>query len=189
MRQALLAVVLWTLALGFHAQAQESAETEDPAAIDANQADTAGDEVEAGLGSVTHMPLPRYVSLKGAEGNARRGPSLDDRIDWVFRHRDMPLRVTAEFGHWRKVEDQDGQGGWIHYGLLSGVRTVVINTAMAEIRLQPDDKAAVSAKAESGVIARLGACVPEWCRVSTGGEKGWLHKADIWGIDRDELRD
>ena len=53
-------------------------------------------------GPVTNLPLPRYVSLKGNEGNARRGPSLSHRIDWVFRHAGMPLRVVAEFGHWRR---------------------------------------------------------------------------------------
>ena len=47
---------------------------------------------------MTNLPLPRYVSLKGGEGNARRGPSLSHRIDWVFRHAGMPLRVVAEFG-------------------------------------------------------------------------------------------
>ena len=45
-------------------------------------------------GPVTNLPLPRYVSLKAAEGNVRRGPSLTHRIDWVFQRRDMPLRIT-----------------------------------------------------------------------------------------------
>ena len=81
---------------------------------------------DPGKGPVTNLPLPRYVSLKGSEGNARRGPSLSHRIDWVFRHAGMPLRVVAEFGHWRRVEDKDGAGGWVHYALLSGVRTAIV---------------------------------------------------------------
>ena len=59
------------------------------------------------VGPVTNLPLPRYVSLKAAEGNVRRGPSLSHRIDWVFTRRDMPLRITAGHGHWRRVEDRD----------------------------------------------------------------------------------
>ena len=77
------------------------------------------DGTVAGRGSSTNLPVPRFVSLKSSEGNVRRGPSLEHRIDWVFRHRDMPLRITGEFGHWRRVEDNEGQGGWIHYSLLS----------------------------------------------------------------------
>jgi len=140
-------------------------------------------------GPVTNLPLPRYVSLKGGEGNARRGPSLSHRIDWVFRHSGMPLLVVAEFGHWRRVEDQDGAGGWVHYSLLSGVRTAIITTDMAELRSRADLNASVLARAEAGAIVRLHECTPDWCRVSGGGEKGWVPKTSLWGVDPDEIRD
>ncbi len=140
-------------------------------------------------GPVTNLPLPRYVSLKGNEGNARRGPSLSHRIDWVFRHAGMPLRVVAEFGNWRRVEDRDGAGGWVHYSLLSGVRTAVITSDMVDLRARPDTNAAVVARAEAGAIVRVHECNPDWCRVSGGGEKGWITKDVMWGVDRQELRD
>ncbi|WP_305289299.1 SH3 domain-containing protein [Paracoccus wurundjeri] len=140
-------------------------------------------------GSVTNLPLPRYVSLKGSEGNARRGPSLSHRIDWVFRHAGMPLRVVAEFGHWRRVEDKDGAGGWIHYALLSGVRTAVVVQDMAELRARPNPDSDVVARAESGAIVKLGECNPDWCSISGGGERGWVPKTDIWGADPGEIRE
>lgn len=140
-------------------------------------------------GPVTNLPLPRYVSLKGNEGNARRGPSLSHRIDWVFRHSGMPLRVVAEFGHWRRVEDRDGAGGWVHYALLSGVRTALITQDMAELRARPNADSDVVARAEAGAIVRLGECEPQWCRISGGGERGWVQKTAIWGVDPDEVRD
>ena len=56
-------------------------------------------------GTITELPLPRYVSLKASEGNVRRGPSLTHKIDWVLTRRGMPLEITAEFGHWRRVRD------------------------------------------------------------------------------------
>ncbi|MGR3493482.1 MAG: SH3 domain-containing protein, partial [Shimia sp.] len=77
-------------------------------------------------GPVTNFPLPRYVTMKAAEANVRRGPSQSHRIDWVFKRRDMPLRITAEHGHWRRVQDRDGMGGWVHYALLSGARSVIV---------------------------------------------------------------
>lgn len=140
-------------------------------------------------GPVTHLPLPRYVSLKGGKGNARRGPSLSHRIDWVFTHPGMPLRVTAEFGHWRRVEDSEGQGGWIHYTLLSGVRHVIVTQDMVDLHARPDEKAEVTAKAQMGAIARLGACNHDWCEIEGGGADGWLRKAALWGVDPDETRD
>lgn len=140
-------------------------------------------------GPVTNLPLPRFVSLKASEGNVRRGPSRDHRIDWVFHHRDMPLRVTAEFGHWRRVEDNEGQGGWIYYTLLSGVRTVLVEVDGTALRARPDPAAPVVAMAQAGVIGRLGACGPDWCRIAAGGEKGWVAKAALWGVGPDELRE
>ena len=86
-------------------------------------------------GSVTNLPIPRYVSLKAPEANVRRGPSLSHRIDWVFQRRAMPLKITDEYGHWRRVQDIDGAGGWMHYSLLSGARTVIVREETSELRL------------------------------------------------------
>ncbi|MCB2095207.1 MAG: aspartyl-trna synthetase [Rhodobacteraceae bacterium] len=144
---------------------------------------------EESRGTVTNLPLPRFVSLKAAEGNVRRGPSLSYRIDWVFRHRDMPLKVTAEFGNWRRVEDSDGQGGWIHYSLLSGARTVIVEKEGVALRSRPDGAANIVAEAERGVIGKLGQCVPDWCQISAGGERGWVDSRALWGVGADETGD
>jgi SH3-like domain-containing protein len=138
-------------------------------------------------GSETNLPLPRYVTLKGAEGNARRGPGLTHRIDWVFTRPGMPLRITAEYEHWRRVEDSEGMGGWVHYTLLSGVRSVLVTQDLAEFRANPDPNAEVVFQAELGVIGRLLACNTDWCRISTDGEKGWVQKTALWGVDPDEI--
>lgn len=140
-------------------------------------------------GPVTNLPLPRFVSMKAAKANIRRGPSLTHRIDWVFKLRDMPLRVTAEHGHWRRVEDRDGQGGWIHYSLISGVRTVMVEDGLVQVHSRPDAGAPVNAAFEAGVVARLGKCGPEWCQLRSGGHRGWAPKSKLWGVSATELRD
>lgn len=138
-------------------------------------------------GQVTNMPLPRYVSLKSSEGNVRRGPGLSHRIDWVFKRAGMPLKITAEYEHWRRVEDADGMGGWVNFALLSGVRHVLVRDELAEFRDRPDDDAAVSFKAEANVIGKLLECLPDWCRVGVEGEKGWIRKTALWGVDPGEV--
>ena len=139
------------------------------------------------IGCVPHLPLPRFVSLQGSEGNARRGPGLTHRIDWVFTKSGMPLRITAEHEHWRRVEDNEGMGGWVHYALLSGVRTVLVTTDMAQFRSTPDPAGQVVYQAEMAVVGRLLECNAIWCRVNVDGEKGWTEKASLWGIDPDEI--
>jgi SH3-like domain-containing protein len=138
-------------------------------------------------GSVTSLPLPRYVSLKTNEGNARRGPGLTHRIDWVFTTPGMPLRVTAEHENWRRVEDAEGLGGWVHYALLSGVRSAIISADLADFRMQPEPASAVRFQAERGVIGRLLACAPDWCRMNVQGERGWVEKSALWGVIPGEI--
>ena len=140
------------------------------------------------LGPETNLPLPRFVSLKANESNVRRGPSLSHRIDWVFQRKSMPLRVVAEYGHWRRVVDREGQGGWVHYTMLSGARTVIIEDDVM-IRRRPDETAVEVAELQSGVVARLGECLPEWCRISVAGYRGWTTKDRLWGVAPEELRD
>ncbi len=145
--------------------------------------------VEPGHGSVTNLPLPRFVSLKGTEGNARRGPSLNQRIDWVFTRRGMPLEITAEFENWRLVVDKDGAGGWVHYTLLSGARSVVVQTDMTPLYAAPDERADVLALLKADVVGKVSECTANWCRISAGGEKGWLQKSTFWGVGKQEVLD
>ena len=141
------------------------------------------------IGSETGLPLPRYVSLKTTRGRARRGPSDTHRVDWIYTRRDLPLRVTGEFGHWRRIEDYEGRGGWIHYSLLSGVRTVLITTDMAPMRGRPQASAPEVARLEAGVVARILECDPAWCRLSVEGARGWVERAALWGVEPDEVLD
>lgn len=138
-------------------------------------------------GSVTNLPLPRYVSIKSGEVNVRRGPSLTHRIDWVFKGKDMPVQITAEHGHWRRVQDRDGAGGWVHYSLLSGNRTVIVDQDMLPLLSRPDAAAMPTAQLELGVIARLDSCAETWCRLSAAGYRGWAPRSALWGIDPDEM--
>jgi SH3-like domain-containing protein len=145
--------------------------------------------VQSDRGPVTNLPMPRYVSLKANEANVRRGPSLSHRIDWVFQRRDMPLRVVGEYGHWRRVVDREGMGGWVHYSLLSGNRTVIIDRDLLVLRRQAIAASTEVAILEIGVIADLGECQIDWCRLLADGYRGWAPKADLFGVGADELRD
>ena len=138
-------------------------------------------------GPVTNLPLPRFVSLRGESANVRRGPGLDQRVDWEFVHRGLPLEITAEYGQWRRVRDADGAGGWVHQALLSGVRTALVTSAEpVPLRAGPTEGAAVRAIAEPGAVGRLRACRDAWCEIAADGARGWLPRAALWGVGADE---
>jgi SH3-like domain-containing protein len=134
------------------------------------------------VGPVTGLPLPRFVSLKSSSTNARRGPSLAHRVDWEFIRKGLPVRVTAEYENWRRIEDSEGAGGWVHYTLLSGTRTVIFVSESATLRDQPVPTGASVAIVEQGVVAEFGECAEGWCEVEAGGVDGWTEAANLWGL-------
>ena len=140
-------------------------------------------------GAVTNLPLPRFVSLKASKANARRGPSLSHRIDWVYKRKHMPLEIYAEYENWRRVRDIDGAGGWVHYSLLSGVRTAILKVNMQPLTKGPDENSNIVARFEKDVIAKIEKCELKWCQLTTGGYQGWVPKTSIWGVYDEELRD
>jgi SH3-like domain-containing protein len=133
------------------------------------------------IGRETGFPIPRFVSLKAQTANIRRGPGLDHRIDWVFQRRGMPLRVVAEYDVWRKVEDIDGEGGWIHATLISGTRTVIVTEDISLLE-RPDPRGRAVAHIEAQVVAQLEGCEDEWCSVSVDDVQGWAVRRVFWGV-------
>ena len=141
------------------------------------------------VGSVTGFPIPRFVSIKASEANARRGPSPSHRIDWVFQRRNLPMMVVAEYGHYRRVVDRDGAGGWMHYTLLSGVRTAIVEVDMLPLYSRPDPATPIRAHAEQGVVGRLRECHPTWCLMEVAGYRGWVDPRALWGVEPGEVFD
>jgi len=139
------------------------------------------------VGPETNLPLPRFVSLRSDKVNARRGPGLEYRIDWVFQRAGLPVRVVDEYGHWRRITDADEAGGWVYHSLLSSHRTALVTEAEVALRAGPTMDAAATAKAEQGVVGTLVRCRPEWCELDVGGVGGWVPKAAIWGVGADEV--
>jgi SH3-like domain-containing protein len=169
--------------------AQDTTPTARPDVVQAAAGIAAITPATTRLGPETGFPIPRYVSLRASEANARRGPSRSHRIDWVFQRRNMPMMVVAEHGHWRRVVDRDGAGGWVHYALLSGVRTAIVELDMLPLYTRPDPDSQIRAHAEIGVVGRLRECIPGWCHMEVGGFRGWVDARALWGVAPGEVFD
>lgn len=146
---------------------------------------SSGNACETSCGPVTDLPLPRFASIDVTKAHARRGPSLRYRIDWVYRREGLPVIITAEYGHWRRVVDNDGLGGWMHYALLSGERTALIISTIAPMRVSPYGEAPEVAILEQDVVGQIERCSRNWCRLETNGYEGWVSKEHLWGVGID----
>lgn len=134
------------------------------------------------------LPVPRFVSLKSAEVNVRVGPGTRaTRFAMSISVKRFRWRSLRSFAHWRKIADFEGANGWVHKGMVDGKRTAIITGKLRNLYARPDPESAVVMRAKSRVIGRVLACEPDWCEMDIGGRNGWVRKADIWGVAREEV--
>lgn len=142
-------------------------------------------DIALGHGSVTGLPIPRFVSLKSDRVNVRSGPSRDQDVRWVYTRAGMPVEITAEFENWRRIRDWQGGEGWVYHSLLSGKRTAVVVPTLKDdlvpLYESPDTKSVVVARLQGGVLGRLVSCTGTWCEFSGKGFDGWIQQVRLWG--------
>ncbi len=143
------------------------------------------------LRGASGLPLPRFVSLKSPEVRVRRGPSTQYQVAWVYTARGLPVEVVAEFEHWRRIRDADGEEGWVERSLLSGWRTAMVAPWSREgrfvLRRTPASGGAPVAEVRGGVIGRVISCDGRWCKLKIGAYAGWMEQPVLWGVYRGEV--
>ena len=141
----------------------------------------------ASVFAASGLPIPRFVSLRSDKVFVRTGPALRYPIKWIFKKEGLPVEIIQEFDTWRKVRDSDGEEGWIHQSLLSGNRSVLIQSQDAvALSRDPEHTGEKVALLEPGVVAVLSRCQGTLCEVSAGGYKGWAPRNLLWGIYENE---
>ena len=141
----------------------------------------------APLQQAEQKPAVHFASLRSDKVNLRTGPSADFPIEWVFVRKGLPVEILASFDTWRKIRDFDGTVGWVHQGMLSSRRSVLVTGAVRPLRQDPRADAAIVAQLEPGVVAHLSRCNPDWCDVKAQGYSGWLQRDQIWGLEAGEI--
>ena len=128
------------------------------------------DDPRAALGAKSHLPVPRFVSLKSDKVNVRKGPSTDQAIVWVFSRAGLPVEVIAESENWRRVRDSEGADGWVWHSLLSGRRTVLITpwsktSESVPLYAKKSDGGQAVAMLAPNVLGNVLSCDGEWCEL------------------------
>jgi SH3-like domain-containing protein len=140
---------------------------------------------ELTTGSVSGLPVPRFVSLKSDKVNVRGGPNRDQDVRWVYTRAGMPVEITAEFENWRRIRDWEGSEGWVYHSLLSGKRTAVVvpdlKDELVPLYERANPESAVVAKLQAGVQGALQACTGAWCEFRGKGFDGWIRQDRLWG--------
>lgn len=142
--------------------------------------------------SQSHLPVPRFVSLKSDRVNVRKGPSTDQAIVWVFSRAGLPVEIIAESDNWRRVRDSEGADGWVWHSMLSGRRTVLIapwTKPPENVPLYSRKSTGASTVAElaPSVLGNVLSCDGEWCELSIDDYSGFVQQDKLWGVYRGEV--
>ena len=130
------------------------------------------------------LDVPRYVSLKYAEVNARNGPDEAHQLLWVYHAKGLPVQVVAETREWRRICDPEGGLAWVHKRTTDGRRSAMrVRPTNLPLLSAPKEGAKISAYLKGRSIASLDKCEKGWCRLRADGSSGWAREGDIWGAD------
>ena len=133
---------------------------------------------------------PYWASIASGEAMMRTGPGRNFPGIWLYKRRDLPIRVIKTYPNWRMIEDPDGTRGWMLVTLLSDRRTAIVKKgAPRAIHAEPDANSRVRYRAEPGVVGRIEKCRDGWCRIRIGNREGHIRTADIWGVRESETID
>lgn len=131
----------------------------------------------------TGLPVPRWVTVKAARVNVRRGPALDHEILWTYVKPGTPIEIIAEYVSWRRIRDANGSIGWVKAAMLDGRRNVLVTGVVnAPLLSAPQVDAETLAFAAPGLVAQLVSCAGVWCEVSTRGYDGFVERSRLWGV-------
>ena len=129
----------------------------------------------------------KMVSVVGDNVNLRSGPGTKYSVKWKYGS-GFPLKVLEERGGWLKVEDFEGDSGWLYEKLTSQNGHMIVkvhknqNTKI-NIRSGPGTKYKIVGKAYYGVVFKTIKQQNGWAQVKhDSGLEGWIKRSLLWGF-------
>src|SRR5687768_16660668 len=110
---------------------------------------------------------PYWASIASGEAMMRTGPGRNYPGVWLYKRRDLPIRVLKIYPNWRLIEDPDGARGWMLVTLLSDRRTAIVKAGNPRaVRAEPNDTARIRYRAEASSVGRIDKCKAGWCHIA-----------------------
>ena len=122
-----------------------------------------------------------FLTLKNIEVNLRQGPSFEYPIKLVYKKKYLPVMIIDKSETWRQIKDFENNSGWIHISQLSKRKSGINIKNNSIIYKKPTIYSKPIAKLEVGRLVLIKKCKTKWCKITTGGYKGWILKDSLWG--------
>ena len=121
-----------------------------------------------------------FFSLKKNKVNVRYGPNLESPIKFVYKKINLPIKQIDKKENWRRIIDSKNNSGWIHWSQLKPINSVI--TLKDKILFKkPSNFSKPLVNIKQGRLLVIKKCDGNWCKVQTGGYKGWVNNKNLWG--------
>tara|TARA_B100000530_G_scaffold196427_1_gene124927 strand:+ start:719 stop:1162 length:444 start_codon:yes stop_codon:yes gene_type:complete len=121
-----------------------------------------------------------FLSLKKNKVNVRYGPGFDYEVKYIYRKKNLPVKVIDKKENFRKITDFKKNSGWIHISQLKKSKSFII--VKDEILFsKPSLFSKPIARIKKGRLLTYKKCKKNWCNVKTSSYNGWVKAEDVWG--------
>jgi SH3-like domain-containing protein len=121
------------------------------------------------------------VSVAGKEANLRAGPGTGYEVNWILS-RGYPLKIIERKQAWLKVQDFEGDIGWIYRALTGSTAFHIVKVPVANLRAEPNTQSRVLGRLSYGDLVRTLEKRTSWVRVQRdSGVRGWIARRLLWG--------
>jgi len=121
-----------------------------------------------------------FLSLKYSKVNVRYGPGLDYPIKYIYKKKNLPVKIIDKKENFRKIIDLKKNSGWIHWTQLKKSKSLI--TLKDKILFKkPSLFSEPILRLQKGRLLIVKKCKKEWCKVESESYLGWIKTNNIWG--------
>ena len=121
-----------------------------------------------------------YLLLKNNKVNVRYGPGFDYPIKFVYKKKNLPIRVIDKKENFRRIIDFKNNSGWIHTSQLKKGEAFILLEDQILFK-KPTKYSKPILKIAKGRLLVVKKCKKIWCRVKTENYTGWIKNEKVWG--------
>lgn len=130
---------------------------------------------------LSYLSKNDYASTSNSAVKVRSGPNPNDTALFSLKEH-YPLRVLEKSGDRVRVEDYEGDGGWVHENMLSVTNFVIAKEKSINLREGPGVQHAKRFIADRGALFRVMEEKDGWLRLKyADGDEGWCSAKIVWG--------
>jgi uncharacterized protein YgiM (DUF1202 family) len=131
------------------------------------------------FGSPTAFGAER-MAVKSNVANIRSGPGTQHERLWQVE-RYYPLTIIEKKGEWYRIQDFEGDKGWIHNSLLDKTPSVIIRVNRCNVRTGPGTQFDIAFTADKGIPFKVLEKKGRWYQVQhADGDRGWILNTLLW---------